>query len=58
MNPSKLYQWQESFTWEEIVGSNDKTIGSSFFPFVSILSQRLRRMLLPTYLLLQAVRLH
>jgi len=56
MNLRELYQWQESFSWEEIVGSNDKTIGS-FFPFVSILSQRLRSMLLPTYLL-NTVRLH
>jgi len=38
----RLYKWQESFSWEEIVGSNDKTIGLSFFPFVSILSQRLQ----------------
>jgi len=28
-----LPKWQESFSWEEIVGSNDKTIGLSFFPF-------------------------
>jgi len=35
-SPQELYKWQESFSWEEIVGSNDKTIGLSFFPLFRV----------------------